>query len=73
MFINDVSIGTNTPSGNHNVNIQSNMVVGTTDITGTVPSDYLDGNMSVMIVYNRVLSGAELTSIWNSFKGRYGY
>jgi hypothetical protein len=73
MFINDTSIGTNTPSGNHNVDVQSNMVVGATDVTGTVPDDYMDGNISVMIVYNRVLNNTDLTSIWNSFKGRYGY
>lgn len=73
MFINDTSIGDNFPSGTYNLTPQTNLVVGATDITGTVPDDYMDGNIAVVIVYNRCLSGAELTSIWNSFKTRYGY
>ncbi len=72
MLINNSSIGTNTPSGTLNIQTQSGLLVAMTNI-GNGLDDYLDGNMSVMMVYNRALSGAELTTIWNYFKGRYGY
>ena len=72
MLINNSSIGTNSPSGTLNIQTQSGLLVAMTNI-GNGLDDYLDGNMSLMIVYNRALSGAELTTIWNYFKGRYGY
>jgi hypothetical protein len=72
MFINNSSIGTNSPSGTLNVQPQSGLLVGMTNI-GNGLDDYIDGNMSVMMVYNRSLSDSELTSIWDYFKGRYGY
>ena len=34
---------------------------------------YLDGRISVAMVYSRALSSAELTQNFNAFKGRYGY
>jgi hypothetical protein len=68
MFINNSSIGTNTPSGTYNLGIQSNLSVGL-----SFSFDYMDGNISVMLVYNRALNNTELTQIWDYFKGRYGY
>jgi hypothetical protein len=72
MLINNSSIGTNTPSGTLNIQGQSGLLVGMTNI-GNGLDDYIDGNISVMMVYNRALSGTELTTIWDYFKGRYGY
>ncbi len=31
------------------------------------------GKISIVLVYNRVLSSTEISDIWDAFKGRYGY
>lgn len=36
-------------------------------------SYYMYGKISVVMVYNRVLSSTEISDIWDYFKGRYGY
>ena len=68
MYINDSSIGTNTPSGTYNLGPQTNLSVGL-----SYGTDYIDGNISVILVYNRSLTNTELTQVWDYFKGRYGY
>lgn len=72
MMVNNSSIGINNPGGTPYFQPQSNLRVGVS-ITGFGVDDYIDGNMSVVLVYNRALTNGELTTIWDYFKTRYGY
>jgi len=71
LFKNDSSIGFQTTTG-LNITRQDTLQVG---MTYPVPpvSDFMDGYISVVLVYNRGLLSTELTEIWNYFKTRYGY
>jgi len=41
--------------------------------TNNTTSYYMLGKISIVLVYNRVLSSTEISEIWDAFKGRYGY
>jgi hypothetical protein len=53
-----------------NVTPQSNLAIGRGSSGGF---DYMLGAISVVMVYDRVISTGEREQIWNNFKGRYGY
>lgn len=65
LWVNGVSIGSDTPVG-HNVT-NSNI-----QIAKTYASEYLQGNIAQVLIYNVALSGSEILSNYNSAKSRFG-
>lgn len=50
--------------------VQSNISIGYWQYT---PSRYLNGNVSLVQIYNRALSATEVAQNYNATKGRYGF
>jgi len=68
MYVNGVSQGTNTPSGTHNV-VSSIVQIAATDVG---LSEYLNGNIGAVQIYNYALSGAQILAMFNATRGTYG-
>ena len=65
IYVNGSLIGSDTPTG-HNVTTSSNLTVGLTNTT-----EYFDGNMGEVQIFNRALSSTEITQNYNAFLPRY--
>lgn len=68
VYKNNVSVGSGA-ANTANVTNQSTLAVGR---TFGAAFEYMLGNISAVIVYNRSLSTNELTQVFNAYKGRYG-
>jgi hypothetical protein len=66
LFGNNICLIQDTPLGGHNMT-NTNLLIGKT--SGT---EYLAGDISLVLVYNRGLSSSEVTEIFNYYKPRFG-
>ena len=66
IFINGISIGTDTPSG-HNVTTSD------IQVAKTAGSEYLNGNIAQVLIYNTALSNSEILANFNATKSRFGF
>jgi hypothetical protein len=66
LFGNNICLIQDTPLGGHNMT-NTNLLIGKT--AGT---EYLAGDISLVLVYNRELSSSEVTEIFNYYKPRFG-
>lgn len=65
IYVNGILVGSDTPTG-HNVNSSTNLTIGLTNI-----SEYFDGSIGDVQIFNRGLSSDEVLQNYNSFKTRY--
>jgi hypothetical protein len=63
-YINAVNVGTNTPIGY--VNDTQNLLIGDAGV-----SEYFNGKISAIQIYNRALSAAEILQNYNAQKARF--
>ena len=66
LFGNNICLIQDTPLGGHNMT-NTNILIGKT--SGT---EYLAGDIALVLVYNRGLSSSEVTEIFNYYKPRFG-
>ena len=68
IYLNGQSIGTDTPGVSHSVSSFSNLTVGLTNTT-----EFFNGRISTIKVWNKNLNSTQLLSSFNSNKSKYGY
>jgi len=68
IYLNGQSIGTDIPGVTHSVPSFSNLTVGVTNTT-----EYFNGRISTIKVWNKNLNSSQLLSSFNSNKSKYGY
>lgn len=68
IYLNGQSIGSDTPGGPHNVPYFNNLTVGVTNTT-----EFFNGRISTIKVWNKNLNSTQLLSSFNSNKSKYGY
>lgn len=66
IWVNNVMIGQDTPSG-HNVPNANNLRIGSTN-----NGEYFNGKISNVEIYDRALSDSEITAIYDNLKSRFG-
>lgn len=66
LFGNNICLIQDTPLGGHNMT-NTNLLIGKTGGT-----EYLAGDIALVLVYNRGLSSSEVTEIFNYYKPRFG-
>jgi hypothetical protein len=69
MYVNGVSTGTYTCTGNQNYNLTSALTIGA---DGVGNNYFLNGNITNVLLYNRALSTTEITQNFNATKSRFG-
>jgi hypothetical protein len=67
IWVNNVMINQDTPGSGHNVPNADNMKIGVTNNT-----EYFNGKISNVEIYNRVLSDSEIGIIFDNLKSRFG-
>jgi hypothetical protein len=68
IYLNGQSIGTDVPGVSHSVSLFSNLTVGVTNDT-----EFFNGRISTIKVWNKNLNSTQLLSSFNSNKSKYGY
>lgn len=68
IYLNGQSIGTDVPGVTHSVSSFSNLSVGLTNTT-----EFFNGRISTIKVWNKNLNSTQLLSSFNSNKSKYGY
>ena len=66
IWVNGVLVGSDTPVG-HNVTTSD------IQVAKTVGSEYLQGNIAQVLIYNTALSNSEILANFNATKSRFGY
>jgi hypothetical protein len=74
IYVNSVlNTSTSSPSGVGLLTNPNRLLIGAGSGEGIVnPFDFLNGNVSIVQIYNRTLSTSEITQNYNSLKGRFG-
>ena len=65
IWVNSVSVGSDTPTS-HNVTTTSNLTIGRTN-----NSEYFDGSIGEVQIFNRALTSTEITQNYNALLPRY--
>ena len=68
IYLNGQSLGTDTPGVSHSVPYFNNLTVGVTNTT-----EFFNGRISTIKVWNKNLNSSQLLSAFNSNKSKYGY
>ena len=68
IYLNGQSLGTDVPGVTHSVPSFSNLTVGVTNTT-----EFFNGRISTIKVWNKNLNSTQLLSSFNSNKSKYGY
>lgn len=68
IYLNGQSLGTDTPGVSHSVPYFNNLTVGVTNAT-----EFFNGRISTIKVWNKNLNSSQLLSAFNSNKSKYGY
>jgi hypothetical protein len=66
IWLNNVKIANDTPGSSHNVTESTNLTVGR-----TYTNEYFNGKISNLEIYNRAISDAEMTEIYNDYYNRF--
>lgn len=66
IWLNNVKIANDTPGSSHNVTQSTNLTVGR-----TYTNEYFNGKLSNLEIYNRAISDAEMTEIYNDYYNRF--
>jgi hypothetical protein len=66
LFQNNAQLGTTSTTGTLNVSGATNLTIGK-----TYGGEFLNGKISMVKVYNRVLTTAEIDADFNAFRGRF--
>ena len=70
IWVNGTMSALDTPGTTNSVDIFSNLTVGVSDIG---LSEYLDGSIGYLKLYNKSLSDSQIINNYNSTKSRFGY
>jgi len=68
LYLNTTETSTSPLTLSPNINSSENLLIG----IRSPGSQYLSGNMSALLVYNRALSAIEIRQNWNTLKSRFG-
>ena len=68
IYLNGESLGTDVPGVTHSVPYFNNLTVGVSNAT-----EFFDGRISTIKVWNKNLNSTQLLSAFNSDKSKYGY
>ena len=66
LWLNNVLIGGDTPASGHNVPNANNLTIGVTNV-----SEYFNGKISNVEIYNRAISDSEIAELYNDFLYRF--
>ncbi len=66
IWLNNVLIGSDTPGSSHNVPNANNLTIGVTNV-----SEYFNGKISNVEIYNRAISDSEIAELYNDFIYRF--
>lgn len=70
IWLNNVLVGSVSPNPGHDVPFSSNLTIG---LTAPFLNEYFPGKIGQVIFYKRGATVAEIQSIWDSGKSRFGY
>jgi hypothetical protein len=70
IWVNGTMSASDTPGSTNSVDIFSNLTVGVSDIG---LSEYLDGSIGYLKLYNKSLSDSQIMTNFNTTKSRFGY
>ena len=66
LWLNNVLIGGDTPGSSHNVPNANNLTIGVTNV-----SEYFNGKISNVEIYDRAISDSEIAELYNDFIYRF--
>jgi hypothetical protein len=74
IYMNGESLGTDTPGDSHSVPYFNNLTVGVSlNLLQQNATEFFDGRISTIKVWNKNLNSTQLLSSFNSNKSKYGY